>query len=156
MPTLYILVGVPGSGKSTWIKNQHFDMSKTAIVSTDDLVEKYATSVGKTYSEVFDEYMPQAVAKMAGQARAAFRAGMDVVWDQTSTSVGSRAKKIRMCPTTYKIVAVVFDTPEKEELARRLGSRPGKNIPDHVMRQMISSYQPPTTAEGIDEIIKGS
>ena len=63
MPTAYILVGVPGSGKSTWIKNQDWS-SKCVIASTDDYVEAYARSVNRTYSEVFDEYMPKAVRLM--------------------------------------------------------------------------------------------
>jgi hypothetical protein len=38
------------------------------------------------------------------------------------------------------------------ELKRRLESRPGKNIPSHVMVQMIKGFQPPSEAEGFKEI----
>jgi len=56
----YQLVGVPASGKSTWVENQ--DWAKDyVIVSTDDFVEKYAADQGKTYNEVFKEFMPIAV-----------------------------------------------------------------------------------------------
>ena len=41
---------------------------------------------------------------------------------------------------------------EKEELAKRLASRPGKNIPDHVMRNMIDGFEMPTEDEGFTEI----
>jgi tRNA uridine 5-carbamoylmethylation protein Kti12 len=47
---------------------------------------------------------------------------------------------------------VVFKTPNEIELARRLASRPGKNIPDHVIRDMIDNYEAPTREEGFTEI----
>ncbi|CAB4124669.1 COG4639 Predicted kinase [uncultured Caudovirales phage] len=151
MNKLYVLVGIPGSGKSTWVANQRWDWSKTAVVSTDGLVEDYAKSVGKTYSEVFDEYMPTAVKLMAEQVQEARDAGKDIVWDQTSTTVASRAKKFKMLPD-YQAIAVVFKTPDDEELRRRLRSRPGKVIPQRVIYQMKEHWQTPTLEEGFAEI----
>jgi gluconate kinase len=52
----------------------------------------------------------------------------------------------------YEHIAIVFKTPDTEELARRLASRPGKNIPDHVMRSMIENFDMPTEDEGFTEI----
>jgi gluconate kinase len=52
----------------------------------------------------------------------------------------------------YEHIAVVFKTPEKEELDRRLASRPGKNIPAHVMRSMIEHFEMPSEEEGFKEI----
>jgi predicted kinase len=152
MNKLYVLVGVPGSGKSTWIKNQIW-AKDIPVVSTDRFVEKYAEEQGKTYSEVFQEYMPIAVKLMANQALICQANKLDVIWDQTSTTVATRAKKIRMLPNYYKI-AVVFKTPEPEELARRLASRVGKNIPEEVSETMARQLrdEPPTEAEGFDEI----
>lgn len=151
MNKLYVLVGIPGSGKSTWVANQRWDMSKTAFVSTDGLVEDYAKSVGKTYSEVFDEYMPTAVKLMAEQVVEARKASKDIVWDQTSTTIASRAKKFKMLPD-YQAIAVVFPTPDDEELRRRLKSRPGKVIPQRVIYQMKEHWQDPTLEEGFAEI----
>ena len=46
-----MLIGVPGSGKSTWVENQ--DWAKNCVyVSTDQYVEAYAKGLGKTYNEV--------------------------------------------------------------------------------------------------------
>jgi predicted kinase len=152
MNKLYVLVGVPGSGKSTWINNQKWAVG-IPIVSTDLFVEAYAKEQGKTYSEVFEEYMPIAVRLMANQVLVCKSNKVDVIWDQTSTTIATRAKKIRMLPEYYKI-AVVFKTPEPEELNRRLKSRVGKNIPDEVMETMIRQLaeEPPTEEEGFDEI----
>ena len=155
MAKCYILIGIPGSGKSTWIKSQPFDWSNTVVASTDDYVDREARNQGKTYSEIFKDAMPDAVAYMAETVVDAVKAGKDIVWDQTSTSILSRAKKFRMLPPDYERIAVVFRTPKKAELTRRLKSRPGKEIPDHVITNMIGSWQEPTMAEGFDKIIMG-
>jgi predicted kinase len=150
MAKCYQLVGVPASGKSTWVKNQ--DWAVLCVhVSTDKWVDLYAESVGKTYSEVFDEYMPTAVDLMAKEVIAAREMGRDIIWDQTSTGVKARARKFNMLPD-YEHIAVVFKTPETNELARRLASRPGKNIPAHVMRSMIDNFEMPTEEEGFSQV----
>jgi predicted kinase len=150
MTKCYQLVGVPASGKSTWIKSQDWS-SDCVVVSTDEFVEDYAQEVGSTYSEVFDDYMPTAVKLMADKVVRAREAGKDIIWDQTSTTVKTRARKFNMLPD-YDHIAVVFKIPDKDELDRRLASRPGKNIPDFVMRNMINYFEMPTEEEGFKEI----
>lgn len=150
MAKCYQLVGVPASGKSTWIKNQDWT-DKCVVVSTDEFVEAHAESVGKTYSEVFDDYMPTAVKLMADKVIEAREAGKDIIWDQTSTTEGARRRKFAML-REYEHIAIVFKTPETVELKRRLESRPGKNIPAHVMVQMIMGFTMPTEDEGFKEI----
>ncbi len=150
MPKCYQLIGVPGSGKSTWAWNQNWIVGME-YVSTDHHVEEYAKAQGKTYSEVFTEYMPTAVELMAAEVVEARTVGRDIIWDQTSTTVKSRARKFAMLPDYYHI-AVVFRTPEHKELMRRLMSRPGKEIPDHVIASMIASWEDPTEEEGFKEI----
>ena len=154
MPKCYQLIGVPASGKSTWIKNQDWALGLT-IISTDPFVEDYARAQGKTYSEVFTDYMPTAVNLMAEQVVRAREHGHDILWDQTSTTVASRARKFNMLPY-YEHIAVVFRTPEHKELMRRLLGRPGKEIPDHVIASMIASWEDPTEEEGFKEIWNAS
>jgi predicted kinase len=146
----YQLIGVPGSGKSTWIAQQEW-AKDCSIVSTDHWIEVFARELGRTYSEVFDLFMPAAVRAMSAQVALAEQQGRDIVWDQTSVSVASRAKKFAALPN-YEHVAVVFATPEPAELARRLAQRPGKTIPDSVMQNMINSFEQPTLEEGFAEI----
>jgi predicted kinase len=146
----YQLVGVPGSGKSTWIANQEW-MKDMPVVSTDRFVDEYAKSVGKTYSEVFDEYMPIAVKLMANQALICQANKLDLVWDQTSTTSASRKRKFNTL-RDYDHIAIVFPTPDADELERRLASRPGKNIPKHVMDNMIKHFEIPSLEEGFTEI----
>jgi predicted kinase len=150
MAKCYQLIGVPASGKSTWIKNQDW-AENCAIVSTDMWVDMEAERLGKTYSEIFDEYMPKAVKLMANHVELARDLDRDIIWDQTSTTSVSRRRKFNMLPD-YEHIAVVFKIPETEELARRLASRPAKQIPNHVMRSMIAGFEMPTEAEGFAQI----
>ena len=150
MPTAYILVGVPGSGKTTWIAKQNW-ARHCVIASTDDFVEAYARSVNKSYSEVFEKVMPDAVNAMTETVMNAVSAGKDIIWDQTSTSIKTRKKKIKMLPG-YKMIAVVFKIPEEAEWKRRLASRPGKTIPEDVLKAMSEGFEHPTLEEGFDQI----
>ena len=150
MPKCYQLIGVPGSGKSTWIKNQDWALGLT-VVSTDMWVEIYAKEQGKTYSEVFNDYMPTAVNLMAEQVVFAREHGHTIIWDQTSTTIASRKRKFRMLPD-YEHIAVVFPSPSRIELNRRLASRPGKEIPEVVVEGMLASFEMPTEEEGFTQI----
>jgi predicted kinase len=145
MAKLYMLIGVPGSGKSTWINNQ--DWSKDcALISTDKLIEIEATRLGKTYNDVFKDYIKQATQIMTQEVEAAVLAGQDIIWDQTNTGRDARKSKLAQVPNYYKI-AVVFATPESEEWQRRLNNRPGKSIPPAVLSAMARGLQLPTEDE---------
>lgn len=150
MAKCYQLIGVPGSGKTTWINEQAWAIN-CAVVSTDKWVEIYAKEVGRTYSEVFNDFMPTAVDLMAKEVVAARETRRDIIWDQTSTTVKSRARKFNMLPG-YEHIAVVFETPSRIELKRRLDSRPGKEIPEAVVEGMLASFEMPTEDEGFKEI----
>jgi predicted kinase len=154
-PTLYMLVGVPGSGKSTWItsKFDHVDVHDDMIVaSTDDFINVAAVLLGKTYDEVFKDTIKNAEKMMYQGVTRAVEGNCDIIWDQTNLTRKTRAKKLIMIPDRYRKVAVVFPTPEPEELGRRLASRPGKTIPQHVINSMIQTFQHPEYDEGFDEI----
>ena len=150
MPKCYQLVGVPGAGKSTWIKDQIW-MLGLNIVSTDAWIEDFAKRMGKTYSEVFTEYMPTAVNLMADHVIKCRENNHDLIWDQTSTTIASRAKKFRMLPD-YDHIAVVFSTPNLDVLKERLAGRPGKEVPWEVVQGMIDNFEMPSEEEGYKEI----
>jgi predicted kinase len=150
MPKCYQLIGVPGAGKSTWVKDQIWALGLT-VVSTDAFVEEYAREHGKTYSEVFLDYMPIAVRLMANQALICQANGLDVIWDQTSTTAVSRIRKFNTLPK-YEHIAIVFPTPDLDVLKERLASRPGKDVPWEVVQGMIDNFEMPTEEEGFKEI----
>ena len=154
MPKCYQLVGVPASGKSTWIKDQIWALDLN-IVSTDVWVEDYAKRMEKTYSEVFTEYMPIAVKLMADHVVKCRENNHDIIWDQTSTTVASRSRKFAMLPD-YEHIAIVFSTPKLDVLKERLSNRPGKEIPWEVVQNMIDNFEMPTEEEGFKEVWNAS
>ena len=150
MQTLYMLIGVPGAGKSTWIKNCGID---AVILSTDDKIEAAAVAEGKTYNDMFKSVIGAAEKQMHADAAAAFAAGRDVIWDQTNVTAKTRGKKLNRVPAHYEKVAVYFVTPDNAELQRRLANRPGKTIPANIVMGMVSQLEMPTVEEGFDRII---
>lgn len=150
MPKCYQLIGVPASGKTTWAAKQDW-INDCVVVSTDEFVESYAKQIGSTYSKVFTDYMPTAVKLMTDKVIKAREQRKDIIWDQTSTTVQSRARKFNMLPDYYHI-AVMFRTPPASELMKRLASRPGKEIPWDVVSGMINNFEMPKEVEGFKEL----
>lgn len=151
MPKLYMMIGVPGSGKSTWIgKNKN---QSALIASSDAFIDRKAESEGKTYNDVFASHIKAANQYALQVARQAFDLNLDLIWDQTNINRKSRAAKLAMVPAHYEKIAVYFPTPSTDEHERRLASRPGKQIPAHIMKSMVGALEAPTVDEGFDRII---
>lgn len=150
MPTLYMLVGVPASGKTTWTKNNR---GSALVASSDDYIEQQAEKRNTTYSDVFDEYIKAANTHAIATARKAFSEKVDLIWDQTNLTKNGRRNKLKMVPKDYKKVAIFFPTPHMDVLKKRLAGRPGKSIPDYVINSMIKTIEKPSTEEGFDEVI---
>lgn len=151
MPELIMLIGVPGSGKSTWVKSQ--DPLKYNLISSDNYIENVASKEGITYNEAFNKHIKAATDNMNKMAKYAFDNGRDVIWDQTNLTIKSRKAKLAMVPSHYKKTAVFFTTPTATEHKRRLDSRPGKTIPYHILKNMAETMDPPSYQEGWDHII---
>jgi tRNA uridine 5-carbamoylmethylation protein Kti12 len=95
--------------------------------------------------------MLTAVNLMTNEVIAAHKNNKDIVWDQTSTTIASRRKKLVMLPE-YTAIAIVFTQPGTDELMKRLASRPGKTIPLNIVTNMIDGFELPTEDEGFAEI----
>ena len=158
MPECIMLVGVPASGKSTWLadsaKHEYY-----LIVSTDKIIEELADIYGLTYDQIFKDTINFAEKVMTTEMDKAIAYGdADFVIDRTNLSVKSRKKFIdKLKLHRYEIECVVFPMPGSDELPseewnRRLESRPGKNIPGYILSSMIEHYEPPTLAEGFSKI----
>ena len=150
MPKLYMLIGVPASGKSTW-REQFFETNRAMIISTDDILEDIAATQNKTYNDVFKDNIKFATKQMDVHMRVALESEMDIVWDQTNITKKSRKSKLAMVPEHYEKIAVVFLTPDEAEWQRRL-DRPGKSIPQNILMGMRDSMQFPEPEEGFDKI----
>jgi predicted kinase len=156
-PTLYMLIGLPASGKSTWYSKNFLSMNTISnnfwLASTDNFIEQVALKKGSTYNEVFESTIKEAEALLYDTVKEALLEDADIVWDQTNLSKKSRAKKLAMIPDTYQKIAVYFHKPSDEEWERRLVSRPGKTIPKEVLKRMAATIEEPSFDEGFDVII---
>jgi tRNA uridine 5-carbamoylmethylation protein Kti12 len=148
MSLLVMLIGVPGSGKSTFVNKMEGDKH---VYSTDAYLESMATSLGKTYNQVFKDYIKLAVNVSNNLLDTAIKENKVVVWDQTNLTKGSRSGKLAKFPDHYMKIAVVFPIPD--DLEARLASRPGKAIPNFIMKNMIDSFEDPTLDEGFTMIV---
>lgn len=157
VPEIYVLIGVPGSGKSTWIgKHKVASGKEYDVVSSDAVLDQIASEKGLKYSDVFTDYIGLATAKAKQTFRDAIAADRNIISDQTNVSKKKRRGILQNVPKHYRKIAVVFQTEDKE-VERRLKARAeetGKHIPDFVMKDMYSRWEAPTRDEGFDEIIK--
>jgi len=155
-PKFVMLIGAPGSGKSTWI-DDFVSSSPDAwvVLSTDAIIEKYADDKNVTYAEAFAALPFKKVqSKFNIQAKDAFKNQYNVIWDQTNMTVKSRKKKLSQVPDNYETAAITFEI-DREELRRRGEQRKGetgKEVPEKIIDQMIDSYVRPTKAEGFSSI----
>ena len=151
MPIYIMLIGVPASGKSTWVRKNA--SPNTVIASSDDYIDAQAAAAGKTYSEVFGQHVKAAAQHVDQTVAQAVKLGKDIIHDQTNLTVKSRKIKLAAIPDNYEKIAVVFATPSSDEWRKRLNSRPGKTIPHNILLGMQSSMQLPTVDEGFDKIV---
>ena len=152
-PTVYILSGLPGSGKSTWC--EQFTEAGIAIVSTDNFIEDAAKSVGLNYNEVFEDLIKLATRTMYERISFLVDNRQTFVWDQTNLTVKKRQNCLsRLHEDTWK-VGVFFEADEAVRQERLL-SRLGKYIPKHIDETMVSAYTRPVLSEGFDIIMEGN
>lgn len=153
---IYILVGPPASGKTTWVEKEF--QGEVFTVSTDDIIQDLADDEGKTYNDVFSKYIKFAEKMMWEDFDDYITCEYSpIVIDRTNMNIKSRVRFIERLRNfhknnNYKLHAVIFPKPDADEHERRLNSRPGKTIPEAVLNSMLASFQMPTEAEGFSTI----
>lgn len=155
-PELIMLVGIPGVGKSTWIRAHmaKYPEKDYVVVSSDDIIEELGAAAGlATYSEAFDRFIGQATGMMKERARQAFADRRNVIWDQTNLTPKLRRGKLRQAHG-YRKVAVVWSLMDSE-WKHRFNQRKaavGKDIPAEVLSNMQQQFVMPTKDEGFEKI----
>lgn len=156
---IYLMIGVPGVGKSTFIRQERFKNS--FVVSSDDYIEAEVKKRNSTYDAEFKSLIKDATRHFNETYQAALDRGeISIIVDRTNLTRASRLRFIQDAKKYgYEIYAcdlnnLAFDDPE--EWNRRLNSRPGKTIPKIVLDQMLKSYEPATYDEGFHFVYKRS
>jgi len=145
---LFILVGAPGSGKSTWGK-KFVNERNIEYISSDELRAKF----GK--SEEDQSVTPQVFSYIHNKVEELLGSGKSVMVDATNINKKDRAGYLQSATRhgAYKI-AIVFEV-SREELIKRnkeRGERGGRIVPDFVIDKMLNKYQRPTKEE-FDKVV---
>lgn len=148
-PRIIFLVGAPGSGKSTWRAKylaNNLDR-ETTVVSSDDMIENYAASLGLNYTQVYSKIDMDSLDKLCMKAlQDAVAAGRDVIIDRTNMRDKPRSRFLSQVTKKYTRVAILF-CADCDTIRRRLIDREretGKHIPYKVVQGMLATYQAPT------------
>lgn len=160
-----IMVGIPCSGKSTII-NKTLDTDGSWLVySTDNELETIAAIKGKTYDDVFVDFIKEAEAAANAKLDALKKKRQQqpllewrAIFDQTNLGVKKRARAVRMyAGEPEKVIVHCFlppkDRDELKIIRTRNNNRPGKTIPFSVIIKMMRGYVLPTTEEGFADVI---
>lgn len=151
-PTVIILCGPPGSGKSTLVKAKMADQN---VLSSDAILMAIAQKHGISYSEAFKTHGSEAFAEYERKLRECINSKESFVIDRTNLTVKSRRATINKLNGYYK-VAVYFGPTNPTTLIERVTERTkinGHNVPAHVIESMAISYQIPSVEEGFDKVI---
>lgn len=135
---LYTMVGLPGSGKSTFAK----DHAECVVVSTDEI---RAELFG---SEECQENGSKVFAVAFARISKALAEGNDVIFDATNVSRKARKSVFQF---DAEHIAVYVST-DAEECKRRNAQRERK-VPECVIDRMASRLVVPTVTEGFEKVL---
>jgi len=150
MADLYVMCGVPGAGKSTFLKNKIHTELNAVIVSRDEIrfsIVKPEEDYFSHEDEVLDIFWNKINENLA--------AGKDVFVDQTSLTPKARKMLLRHVTGYDYVNCVWIDTDLKTCLERnemREGTR--SYVPRGVIRRMYEQFIAPSLDEGFDYIFR--
>ncbi len=144
-PTVTIMIGLPRSGKDTYIADNY---NGETIISRDDvMMELY--SKGDSYTSTFKKISKEEHKKVDQETQKRFQVAVknkeNIIINLTNLSKKTRAKWL---PQNYYKKAVVVLTSPKTCLSRNTTE---KYIPTDVLHDMIKRYHAPNLEE-FDEI----
>jgi len=136
-PELILPIGIPGSGKSTWIEK--FKKSGDYIVVSPDEIRRELTG------DISDQSMNKEVFQMADETvRRALEGGQSVIYDATNVDTKYRREFLKDLPPC-KLKAKIFDV-SPEEVKRRIkadleGGKDRAAVPDKVVDDMYVKFK---------------
>ena len=147
-----VMVGLPMSGKSTWMRNFTKENQDYEILSRDNVILELGK--GLSYTEAYNTVDQNEVNKIfQDRCKEAIENRKNIIFDLTNMSKKARRKSIGNLSNDYKKTAqVIIADLEilKERNAKRVKEE-GKHIPEEVIDAMVKSFYPPMYDE-FDEI----
>lgn len=151
MKKIIYLIGLPASGKSTWIKENY---PNSVVISNDIIVEEYAEKNNIGYNDAWKELdFSFVTSECFNRFNTAVSNKEDIIIiDNTNMTIKSRRKYI---DNSYDREAVVFQIDEIEHNKRieKRKNESGKYVPDDVIKNMKNCFIYPTKEENFKNII---
>ncbi len=153
MTTLYVLIGLPGAGKSTWAR-QNVDRLHAAVVGSDEVRREFQANGQNLLNG------DQVFAEVERRARSLLRADQSVILDATHFLRKYRTYALHLADDCHaRRVAIWFDVPLDLCLQRNAQRNNltfgNEQVPEDVVRGMANLFQPPGQDE-FDEVVKVS
>ena len=151
-PFVMILIGPPLSGKSTWIRE---NFPTTDVISRDEIVmEVYGSkNYDKAFANVDQKKVDMVLHQRLTQAN---KERKNVIIDMTHMGSKRRRTNLDYFDDEYYKIGVIFPILSDEEYQERNKKRikeENKNLPMHIIKRMISQYQPIREDEGFNKTI---
>lgn len=148
MASLVLMMGVPGSGKTTYAKK--FIGDNDIYVSRDEIRFELVTE-DEPYFSKEDEVLKAFISKVDEGITKAKRY---VVADATHLNAGSRAKLLKNLHNKPDNVYVLYVAVPLEVALERNAQRSGRAlVPETSIRNMFQSLSLPKKEEGIDVVL---
>lgn len=148
---LYLMVGVPGSGKTTWI-SQNF--GKDIKVVSTDLIRRQI--YGYFPQELKDDLEKMVWDAAIEEVRSSLYADADTVLDSMALSAKFRSFLIHRIfedkERNVEIIAVFMDTPLEISIKRNRERE--KVVNESTIRMLSKFLEPPSREEGFNRIIQ--
>jgi len=144
-----VMIGAPGSGKTTFAKKLWQDNPNFKYLSSDALRAEFGSG------EDDQSVTPVVFATLKRRLDHCLRRNETVIVDATSMNAKDRKDYINAAKQfNAKVVAYAFVCDKQTLLERnqKRGAGGGRNVPEFVIDKMLAKYQPPTTQEGFDEV----
>lgn len=142
---VYLMVGIPGSGKSTWCKNTHPDLP---VVSRDNIRAELGYTKDSDEKAVLTREQEKQVTN-AEYKKIIYLAtdGKDFIIDDTNTGVYRKDMIDKLRKLNLKIIGVNLKTSLSTCIERRKGQ-----IPEYIMHKLYAKKIDLKPGE-VDEII---
>ncbi len=132
MKEILLTIGIPASGKSSYIKNKLYD---SHIRVNRDMINN--------------------LAKEQTILTAILSTNMNVVIDRTNLTQEVRARFINLAKMyKYNVIGLIFDTPIEVCLERNKKRNLSTRVPEKIMKSMQSQLEQPSLEEGINQVIR--